>query len=318
MQIKAFNVGMLSTNCYVVSCPETREAIIVDPGFEAPYEAEQVIRYVDAHALKVKFIVNTHGHADHIGGLITVLETFPVREVIDPAVVHTTKTFEDYLTLIDQKNIKFTAGRAGNQDLGDGITMTLLHPVEPSSAHLNDASVVTKVEYNQVSFLFTGDAEAASERDMLERGEQLRSTVLKVGHHGSRTSTTPAFLRAVSPAVAVIMAGAGNRYGHPHPETISKLGAAGVDVYRTDLQGTIVVMSDGEGFEVRTEKKAEVKPKVETTEGLFVGSIRSDKYHFPHCRYAKTIKPENKTWFSSVAEAKAAGYVPCGACKPPK
>jgi len=102
---------------------------------------------------------------------------------------------------------------------------------------------------------------------MIERGANLQSTILKIGHHGSRTSTSPAFLRAVSPAVAVIMAGAGNRYGHPHPETMGKLGAAGVDVYRTDLHGTIIITTDGEEFSIKTEKKAKAESKKESKPG---------------------------------------------------
>lgn len=274
-----------------------------------------VVEYLRTQGIKgLDIVISTHPHSDHIGGLIDVLKTFPVKEVIDPAIVHATKTYEEFLTLIDRKNIIFTEGRAGmTRDLGDGITMSLLHPTSPSARNLNDASVVAKVNYDKVSFLFTGDAEAVSEKEMISRGTKLQSTVLKVGHHGSRTSTSPAFLNAVSPAVAVIMLGADNKYGHPHPETISKLTTAGVKIYRTDLHGTIVISTDGETITIQTENKSDLEP---VSKNRYVGSKNSDIYHFPACRFAKTIKPENLVWFSSTAEAKAAGYRPCGTCKP--
>lgn len=262
---------------------------------------------------KLDLVVSTHPHTDHIGGLIEVLKAFPVKEVIDPAVIHTTKTYEEYLTLIDQKNIKFTEGRAGlNRNLDEGIIMHFFHPTTPSTKNLNDVSIVAKVNYNQVSFLFTGDAETGAEEEMISRGANLRSTVLKVGHHGSRTSTSPAFLGVVSPAVAVIMLGADNKYGHPHPETLNQLAAAGVEVYRTDLHGTIIIATDGEKIRIQTEKK----PGKNISKNQLVGSKNSDLCHLSTCRYAKTIKPENMVWFSSAAEAKAAGYKPCGTCKP--
>lgn len=287
--------------------------ILIDAGERTA--GPTVVSYLRMQGIKkLDIVMSTHPHSDHIGGLIDVLKTFSVKEVIDPAVIHTTKTYEEYLTLIDQKNIIFTEGRVGlTRDLGDGITMTLLHPAAPSARSLNNASVVTRVEYNRVSFLFTGDAEVTSEEEMISRSTNLRSTVLKVGHHGSRTSTSPAFLNAISPAVAVIMLGADNKYGHPHPETISKLTSAGVKVYRTDIHGTIVISTDGERITVQTEKKSEPEP---TSEYRYVGSKNSDIYHFPTCRFAKSIKSENMIWFSSVAEAKAAGYRPCGTCKP--
>lgn len=294
-----------SQNILIDGGERTAGPIIVD------YLRKQGVKELD-------LVISTHPHSDHIGGLIDVLKAFPVKEVIDPAVIHTTKTVEEYLALIDEKKIIFTQSQAGlTRDLGDGIAMSLLHPTKPRSNNLNDASIVTRVEYANVSFLFTGDAETASEREMLQqRAAQLKSTVMKVGHHGSRTSTSPAFLNAVSPTVAVIMLGAENKYGHPHPETIDRLVAAGIDIYRTDLHGTIVISTDGKGISIQTEKQSGLEPGRAPGESRFVGSKKADTYHFPSCRYAKAIKPENMLWFSSAAAAKKAGYKPCGTCKP--
>ncbi len=285
--------------------------ILIDGGERSA--GPTVVRYLQGQGIKeLDLVISTHPHSDHIGGLIDVLKKFSVKEVIDPAIIHTTRTFEEYLTLIDQKNIIFTQGRAGmTRDLSDGISMTILHPVKPSGDHLNDTSVVTRLKYNKVSFLFTGDAETISEMEMMSNGTDLKSTILKVGHHCSCSSTSPAFLNAVSPAAAIIMVGAENKYNHPHKEVMDRLQKTGLDIYRTDLNGTIVVSTNGETYNIKAERN-----QLET-EGLFVGSKKSDKYHYPSCTNAKTIQPHNLIWFSSVAEAKKAGYKPCGGCKPP-
>jgi competence protein ComEC len=200
-------------------------------------------------------VLSTHPHNDHIGGLLAVLENIPVQEVIDPGVVHTTKTFEDYLTLIDALDIKFTIGRAGlTRELGESLTMQILHPADPSASRLNDASLVTKFTFGKVNFLFTGDAEEKSEARMLRINSPLQSTVLKIGHHGSSSSTSAPFLEAVNPVCAVIMVGANNKYEHPHEETLQTLAATGVNVYRTDHHGTITITTDGETFHLDLEK----------------------------------------------------------------
>jgi competence protein ComEC len=195
-----------------------------------------------------------------------------------------------------------------SRDLGGGVKLEILHPSSPSPAHLNDASIVAKVTYNQVSFMFTGDAEEPSEQQILLQSRvQPTSTVLKVGHHGSKSSTSTAFLQAVDPEIAVIMVGEGNTYGHPHEETLQKLSAAGLDIYRTDLNGDIVITTDGQSYNIDNSIvpfKFEPTPIVPVTSepgnGVFIGSIKSDKYHYPVCRYAESIVSENQIWFDSV------------------
>ena len=135
-----------------------------------------------------------------------------------------------------------------------GVLLEILHPVEPSSNHLNDASVVTKITFGEISFVFTGDAEHASEEQILKGGFNLKCNILKVGHHGSRTSTSSVYLESLSPETAIIMCGIGNSYNHPHEETLTKLENAGINVYRTDLHGTVIVVTDGLTYEVKYKK----------------------------------------------------------------
>ena len=147
-----------------------------------------------------------------------------------------------------------------------------------------------------------------------------------MGHHGSKSSTSPGFLSRVNPEVAVISVGAGNTYGHPAAETLDKLQAAGVKAYRTDLNGNIIVTTDGKTYSFTTQKTSTSPPIVQpagtppplpvTSQGKYVGSTKSNKYHHPNCRYAKQIQWANEIWFESKEEAESAGYIPCGVCKP--
>jgi competence protein ComEC len=306
-----------------------RKNILIDGGGRC----NTVLNYLSNQGIKsLDYVIGTHPHADHIGGLINVMQSMPVGAIIDPAVAHTTKTFEDYLTIIDQKGILFTEGRAGMiWDLGGGAKMQLLHPTSPSKSDLNNASIVVRLTFGEVSFLFTGDAESAAEKQILSRGYELNSTILKVGHHGSETSTSQAFLTAVKPEAAIIMCCKTNSYGHPHQETLAKLSASNVNIYRTDLNGNIVVVTDGQTYSFNKEpynyaenqqpppsSGTESAPKAPMPiQGEFVGSKNSDKYHYPNCVHASSIKPENRVWFNSIEAAAAAGYVACKGCTPP-
>ena len=221
-----------------------------------------VVDYLKDHDVDMlDLVICTHPHADHIGGLISVFESIPVKEVIDPGVVHTTKTFEDYLTLIDEKDIKYTVGRAGmSQDFGDGAVMFIVHPLLVNNLNLNDASIVVRMTFGQVVFLFSGDVERYGEDQILTKGYDLKSTILKVGHHGSNSGTTSSFLEAVSPEVAMIMVGKGNRYGHPHDETLMRLANTKIDIYRTDIHGNTVIKTNGQTYEINQKQPYQYNP----------------------------------------------------------
>ena len=199
-------------------------------------------------------VIGTHPHEDHIGGMDAIINTFDIGTIYMPKVPSTTKTFTDVLTAIKNKGLTVTTPVPGSTFYLGDCQCTILAPNSQSYQDMNNYSIVIRLAYRSTSFLFTGDAQVDSEQEMLSKGYNLKADVLKVGHHGSNSSTSPDFLKAVSPQIAVISVGAGNDYGHPHPVTLQKLASAGVKIFRTDLNGTVVITSDGTSVKVGTTK----------------------------------------------------------------
>ncbi len=238
--------------------------ILIDGG----ERGNTVLNYLEEQGVdELHLVIGTHPHSDHIGGLINVLEAIPVKEVMDSGAIHTTKTFEDYLRVIDKKEIKYTEGRAGTaRHLGSGVSIQILHPSTVSSSNIHDSSIVAKLTFGKISFLFMGNAEEASEDRILSRGYNLQNTILKVGNHGSSTSTTDSFLKAVNPEVAVIIVEENNEFGFPHHETLVKLAEAGVDIYMTNVHGTIVVTTDGQTYDINIKQPYQYIPQQQDSE----------------------------------------------------
>jgi len=228
------------------------EAMLIDGG-NAP-DAGKIIEYIKSQGVgTLKYMIATHPHEDHIGALAAVIQNFPVENIIMPDIPATTRVFEDLLTAVGQKGLKITKPAHGDSYGLNGASFTILAPIRSSYQDMNDHSIVIKLVNGKNAFLFTGDAEEQSESDMLSLyGSSLKSDVLKVGHHGSASSTSRAFLDAVNPAYAVISVGAGNSFGHPDPSVLEGLAARGTQIFRTDTQGDIVAISNGNTMVFRT------------------------------------------------------------------
>ena len=241
LKVNYINVGQ--GDSILIQTP-TGKNILIDGG--KTDQTATVENYLhSAGVTTLDYVIATHADADHIGSLDSVIKDFNIGKVYMPNVTNTTYTFADLLTAMQSKNLTFNRAKAGgNLDLGTGIEADFVGPVKDSYTDANDYSAVLHLKYGSTSFLFTGDAETQSESDMIASGADLQSTVLKVGHHGSSSSTSEAFLKAVNPKYAVISVGP-NSYGHPTEEVLNRLSQHGISVLRTDVSGSIVATSDG-------------------------------------------------------------------------
>lgn len=210
-------------------------------------DGDSIIKYLKKQGVeKLDYVVATHPHEDHIGGMAAVVKKFDIGKFYAPKKLSPTKTFENMVLALKEKNLKINEAKPGSSlNLGKNVECKILAPNSAEYDNLNNYSVVIKITYGNTKFLFNGDAHKLSEKEMLSKGYDLSADVLKVGHHGSSSSSSKEFLDKVNPKIAIISCGKNNDYGHPHKETLDELNKRKIKIYRTDKDGTIVLESDG-------------------------------------------------------------------------
>ena len=301
-------------DCALLECQG--KYILIDGGNVA--DGQLVTDYLENMGVtKLEAVIATHAHEDHVGGLPQVLATYETAAVYAPTRTYASNCFDQFVYYTDQQGLQITIPQAGDVIRFGAATATVMGPVK-SYAETNDTSIVLLVQLGDTRFLFTGDMEVTAENDMLEYwGEDFnwRADVLKVGHHGSETSTGYRFLRAVMPQFGIISVGKDNSYGHPHEAPLSRLENAEVTVCRTDLLGTILAVSDGKQVRIQAGsgqiQAPETRPSAPQAQE-FIGNKNSLKLHLPTC--SSLPKEENRAYFDDYDAAIAAGYTPCGIC----
>ena len=237
-------------DCSLIVCGEY--TVLIDAGERG--NEDNVIEYLYSYGIdELDYVVATHPHSDHVGSLDEVIETFRVKNVIMPRLTEvntpSNSIYSDLLKAVKASKAKVIAAKAGNEYVLGNAVMTVLGPVYQSD-NLNNMSVVVRIDYGESSFLFQGDAEIDEENDILETGADIDCDVLKVGHHGSYTSSSANYLKKVTPEIAVISCGVDNDYDHPHDKPLKRIRKHTEEIYRTDLCSDIVIISDGETYEI--------------------------------------------------------------------
>lgn len=255
----------------LIELPEGKN-ILIDAGDRDG--ADKLINYLKERKVKkLDTVIITHPHLDHFGGLLKTLKIFPVGQVLDSGAPTTASTYLKLLKELSTQKVKFKVSRKGDQiNYAKGITLKILAPEEPlfedTRSDTNNSSVVAKLTYNKISFLFTGDIESESQNKMIkENPADLKADFLKVAHHGSRYTTSQEFLDEVKPKFAFISVGVGNSYEHPHEETLKRLKESKIKIYRTDLDGTILVSTNGTDYNIQTKNSGiKIKNQTEKTD----------------------------------------------------
>ncbi|WP_225340467.1 MBL fold metallo-hydrolase [Lysinibacillus capsici] len=259
MQVHFIDVGQ--GDSILIESPSGK-TMLIDGGVKGA--GQQIVSYLKELGInKLDIVVATHPDADHIGGLISVLDNMTIEQFYDSGKVHTSQTFEEMLTRIDEKNIPYHVPKIGDDiEFDKDVNVKVLNANDQATDN-NDASIVLKMTYGNVSFLLTGDAGVALEKEMLQY--DVKATVLKAGHHGSNTSSSEEFIQAVKPEVTILSYGEDNKYGHPHAEIVDRLQAIGSKIYATADLGTITVSTDGVNYTVNGKE----------TSSVATGNIRS-------------------------------------------
>lgn len=302
-------------------------------------KADTVVTYLHSQGIdKLDYVIGTHPHSDHIGGLDDVINNFTIDTLIMPAVEHTTKTYKDVLNSASGQGLKITKPEVGKTyQIGDA-SFQIIAPNGNYGDDLNNWSVGIKLTNGNNSFVMCGDAESQAEAAMCTNDIDLSADVLKLGHHGSNTSTSKDFLNKVNSKYAVISCGMGNSFGHPHQETMDELSTKEIEVYRTDEQGTIIASSNGTDITWNTQpstsgKAGSAKSETKSQENItspttasitvtevqksgltYVLNTKTKKFHKTTCGSLPTTN--RKDTDMSRDDILVEGYVPCKKCNP--
>jgi len=330
LKVHFLDVGQ--ADCILIQTPSGKN-LLIDAGNNA--DASFITSYlIQIKIKKLDAVVGTHPHEDHIGALDEVINTFDIGNVYMPKVSNNTKTFQNVLTAIKNKNLKVKTAAAGIKiEMDSQVKIEILAPNGSHYDDLNDHSAVIKLTFGKTSFMLDGDAETISESEMLAKGYNLKADVLKIGHHGSNSSTSTEFLKAVLPTYAIISVGKDNDYGHPTQSTLTKLEQADISIFRTDENGTIIATSDG--TKITFDKKPTVNTnkatvnnatttnagntnvtnnsgKKENIEVTVYITNTGEKYHRDGCSSLSKSKIA-----ISLKDAISKKYSPCKKCNPP-
>ena len=290
-------------------------AMLIDGGNVA--DAQYVVSALAQRGVTaLQAVVATHCDEDHCGGLAGVLAKYPAERVLCSVTEYDTKAFTDFVKYADVQGRAIEQPQPGEHWTLGGAAVTVLGPLRDYEDN-NENSVVLRIDYGETSFLFTGDIGLEAEDELVESGADLSATVLKVAHHGSRGSSGYVFLRAAAPQYGVISVSADNSYGHPTEQALSRLRDAGVQLYRTDLQGTVTAVSDGKTVTFTTERAAaaeQINPTIQNAPTAYIGNTKSEVFHSDTC--GSLPQEQNRITFDTYEEALESGYRPHKACLP--
>lgn len=331
LQVHFISVGQGDSE--LIKLP-TGENVLIDSG--DTYAAETLLSYLKEQGVEeIDMAVATHPHSDHIGSMQKVIENFKVDKILMPDRDYDSLVYTNLLYSIDENNVERIVAKYGDEFDEGNAHFEILGPIKEYD-EVNDSSVVLMMTYGDNKFLFTGDQESDAEKDVISMGYDLNADVLKVGHHGSNTSSCQEFIDAVRPSIAVIEVGEGNKYGLPKDDIIMRIARSGATVYRTDKSGNIVVSSDGKKLYVRTDdsldsmmgldeeysesSESDVSVENETSqetsqtpvENGYIGNKNSKIYHSLSCGSLPSEK--NRIEFSTKEEAESQGYTPHSKC----
>lgn len=290
------------------------KTLLIDAG-EREYGSvvERYIRHLGYQ--KIDYLVGTHPHSDHIGGLQHLVQSMDVGKIYLPRKTSTTATFENLLKAVQGKGLRIETARAGKTiDVNKDFSVDILSPVDDDYGdEMNLYSVVIKITYQKMQFLFMGDAETENEAQL----QNVAAEFIRVGHHGSNTSSSEDFVNRVGAAIAVISVGKDNSYGLPKEHIVKRWEEAGASVYRTDEMGSMVFESDGNVIRMGKIEFAEMAAPKESESFAWVLNVSTKKIHYPDCSSVQQMKEENKEKSDkTIAQLIKEGYDPCGKCNP--